>query len=103
MLQYKCKVLTICQIALDVAAQVVLNPEQYRNRFQFIGTNGSAFNEVYFYTRGVPLSFAVRVNSTQLKDLQTGRDLPLLPPKEIGACRKVMFFKATPLNSYRLK
>lgn len=88
--------------ALDVAAQVVLNQENYRSRFQFVDAKGSAFKEVYFYTHGVPLGFAIRVPTVKLKDNQTKQLLPLVPPTTVGACGKVMFFKATPQNSYRM-
>lgn len=89
-------------VALEVAANVVLYRDEYMKRFQFVTSSGSSVNEVYFYTHGVPLSFAVQVPTKQLKDNVTNRTLPLIPQKVIGACGQVMFFKATPQNSYRL-
>jgi len=88
--------------ALDVAAEVVLNQENYRARYQFVDAKNTSFKEVYFYTHGVPLSFAVRIPAAKLKDNQTKQLLPLVPPTPVGACGKVMFFKATPQNMYRL-
>jgi len=85
--------------ALDVAAQVVFNQKDYLKRYAFIDNSGKPIPEVYFYTHGVNLGFAHKVQTQFLLDRNTNTRLPLLKAKA-GACDDFRLFKATPSNQY---
>lgn len=89
--------------ALDVAAEVVLNQTNFLKRYSFLNDKSkSSIPEVYFYTHGVKLGFALQSPTSYLKDSLTGNILPLKKAKA-GACAQFMLFKATPANKYLIK